>query len=325
LFFASDYVRTNTDLATMEGANEAARRAVNCILDKSESNAESCEIWELEEPMIFNPLKWYDKSRWMKGLPWTSQIPWWLKITMMFWGIFCVIEGFFKTIISKIFPENADLNAEKRRTFFILGSMVLAIGALVLAALKFHGWHSAAFWGFGFSALYLLYAIIFNDKVMLRFLVFTTVAGFTELLADNWLVLSTKTLIYPFEPKLLSSPSYMPFSWIVVLTQIGYIGYLIHKKYSTLVTSIAVGILGCCIIPFYEYLAITAGWWSYTGTPMIGVVPVYIFVAEGLLMLSIPQLFDRCETASLKLITLLGFLQGLVMWGACIVAFKIFG
>ena len=33
LFLASDYVRTYTDLATMEGANEAARRAVNGLLD----------------------------------------------------------------------------------------------------------------------------------------------------------------------------------------------------------------------------------------------------------------------------------------------------
>ena len=33
LFFASDYVRTHTDLATMERANEAARRAVNGMLD----------------------------------------------------------------------------------------------------------------------------------------------------------------------------------------------------------------------------------------------------------------------------------------------------
>jgi hypothetical protein len=32
-FLASDYVRTNTDLATMEAANEAARRAVNGILE----------------------------------------------------------------------------------------------------------------------------------------------------------------------------------------------------------------------------------------------------------------------------------------------------
>ena len=33
LMLAADYVRTYTDLATMEGANEAARRAVNAILD----------------------------------------------------------------------------------------------------------------------------------------------------------------------------------------------------------------------------------------------------------------------------------------------------
>ena len=33
LILAADYVRTYTDLATMEGANEAARRAVNAILD----------------------------------------------------------------------------------------------------------------------------------------------------------------------------------------------------------------------------------------------------------------------------------------------------
>ena len=35
LMLAADYVRTYTDLATMEGANEAARRAVNAILDAS--------------------------------------------------------------------------------------------------------------------------------------------------------------------------------------------------------------------------------------------------------------------------------------------------
>jgi hypothetical protein len=48
LFLASDYVRTHTDLATMEGANEAARRAVNAILDASGSDADRCGVWPLE-------------------------------------------------------------------------------------------------------------------------------------------------------------------------------------------------------------------------------------------------------------------------------------
>jgi uncharacterized protein with NAD-binding domain and iron-sulfur cluster len=50
LFLASDYVRTYTDLATMEGANEAARRAVNGILDRSHSTATRCKVWPLRDP-----------------------------------------------------------------------------------------------------------------------------------------------------------------------------------------------------------------------------------------------------------------------------------
>jgi uncharacterized protein with NAD-binding domain and iron-sulfur cluster len=50
LYLASDYVRTYTDLATMEAANEAARRAVNAILDSSGSDEERCEVWPLSEP-----------------------------------------------------------------------------------------------------------------------------------------------------------------------------------------------------------------------------------------------------------------------------------
>ena len=45
LFLASDYVRTHTDLATMEAANEAARRAVNGILDATRSSAPRCGVW----------------------------------------------------------------------------------------------------------------------------------------------------------------------------------------------------------------------------------------------------------------------------------------
>jgi uncharacterized protein with NAD-binding domain and iron-sulfur cluster len=64
LFLASDYVRTHTDLATMEGANEAARRAVNGILDATGSSAPRCEIWPLREPAAFGPAKALDRIRW---------------------------------------------------------------------------------------------------------------------------------------------------------------------------------------------------------------------------------------------------------------------
>ena len=49
LFLASDYVKTNTDLASMEGANEAARRAVNAILDAEGSTREPCEIFSMAD------------------------------------------------------------------------------------------------------------------------------------------------------------------------------------------------------------------------------------------------------------------------------------
>lgn len=73
-YLASDYVRTNTDLATMEGANEAARRAVNAILDHSGSTAEHCEIWDLHEPDALEPMRAYDKARYDAGLPWDDRL-----------------------------------------------------------------------------------------------------------------------------------------------------------------------------------------------------------------------------------------------------------
>lgn len=72
-FLASDYVRTYTDLATMEGANEAARRAVNGILRRSGSDAERCKIWDLHEPDILRPLRAYDYARYQAGLPWDER------------------------------------------------------------------------------------------------------------------------------------------------------------------------------------------------------------------------------------------------------------
>jgi uncharacterized protein with NAD-binding domain and iron-sulfur cluster len=69
LFLASDYVRTHTDLATMEGANEAARRAVNAILDSSGSSEPRCDVWPLREPSLFAPARALDRLRFELGQP----------------------------------------------------------------------------------------------------------------------------------------------------------------------------------------------------------------------------------------------------------------
>ncbi|MGC4020496.1 MAG: FAD-dependent oxidoreductase [Cyclobacteriaceae bacterium] len=79
-FLASDYVRTYTDLATMEGANEAARRAVNAIIQTSGSDKELCKIWNLHEPDILAVNRWYDQIRFKKGLPWKKEVPFFVEI-----------------------------------------------------------------------------------------------------------------------------------------------------------------------------------------------------------------------------------------------------
>lgn len=66
---ASDYVRTNTDLASMESANEAARRAVNAVLASEGIRSEDCEVREFPEPSVFDPLKAQDRINYRLGLP----------------------------------------------------------------------------------------------------------------------------------------------------------------------------------------------------------------------------------------------------------------
>lgn len=68
-FLAADFVRTHTDLATMEGANEAARRAVNGILDATDSGAPPCRIWTPREPAVLAPFRTLDRLRWRLRRP----------------------------------------------------------------------------------------------------------------------------------------------------------------------------------------------------------------------------------------------------------------
>lgn len=69
LFLASDYVRTHTDLATMEAANEAARRATNAIVAVSGVDAQPCGLWTFEVPELVRKAQVLDRIRFKMGLP----------------------------------------------------------------------------------------------------------------------------------------------------------------------------------------------------------------------------------------------------------------
>ena len=70
LMLASDYVRTFTSVATMEAANEAARRAVNAIIQESGHRASLCRLWNVTEPRFAFLFRMIDQHRYERGLPW---------------------------------------------------------------------------------------------------------------------------------------------------------------------------------------------------------------------------------------------------------------
>jgi hypothetical protein len=59
----------------MEAANEAARRAVNCLLLASGSSAPLAQLWQLEEPPFLKPFQEIDRIRFALGLPQHLTLP----------------------------------------------------------------------------------------------------------------------------------------------------------------------------------------------------------------------------------------------------------
>ena len=74
LAVAGDYARVDTDLATMEAANEAGRRAANAVLAAAGDRSSRVEVWGLDEPRAFDPLKRQDRLRYRLGLPHPGEV-----------------------------------------------------------------------------------------------------------------------------------------------------------------------------------------------------------------------------------------------------------
>ena len=72
LALAGDWVRTETDLACMEGANEAARRAVNVVLERVRHPGAPAQLWPQPQLPALAPLRALDQLRFGQGLSWAG-------------------------------------------------------------------------------------------------------------------------------------------------------------------------------------------------------------------------------------------------------------
>ncbi|WBO83915.1 DUF6989 domain-containing protein [Hymenobacter yonginensis] len=227
---------------------------------------------------------------------------------------------------STLLPAPAPSRAAQYRLPVMLGLMALGILALIHDSLTGLGWTTAARWGYSLTAAYALYALWARDVVVARLLGFALAAGLAELPADAYLVHTTGTLVYPQpEPMLWASPVYMPFSWAVVLTQIGFVAWLLLPRLGPWRTGLLLVPVSGVLIPLYEKWAINAGWWQYRGAPSWHGVPYYIFLAEALLMLPVPWLLLRAVGKGGRWLPLAGLAEGVVMLLACLLAFWLLG
>lgn len=208
---------------------------------------------------------------------------------------------------------------------FVIITLVLTVFIAAISS-QFHlGWKSGFVLAFGMYGLLAWFAYKQNDRFLKRLLVFGIAAGFTELLADCWLVKNTGTLIYASgEPMIACSPFYMPFAWAVLLIQIGYLGWLISQEEKMWVSIIATTLIGFAVIPLFEHWAKDAGWWYYVNSPMIGNTPWYIILAEGLICSFMPLLFQHIHRRHYVFQVPLGIIQGIWIWVSYFIAFSIF-
>lgn len=208
--------------------------------------------------------------------------------------------------------------------------VVAAIG-LVAASNGFGAWTHAgprfALWSTAFTlAVMVAWTAWRRDGVLARWLLLGLVAGWIEILTDAWLVRNTATLLYPKdEPMVLDSPLYMPFAWTLVLAQLGVVGGWLAQRMSLAKATLACALLGGSMIPVYEHLAYSAGYWAYTHTPMVMHAPLYIIVSEFLLSLPLVWMYGVAKARPWPFSALLGLVAGLWMIPSVWIAWQLVG
>ena len=223
--------------------------------------------------------------------------------------------------------DHSERTISQRDIRFVVFTIVLMLGLNVPSAILEEGWFSAA-WHTGLMCLlFIAYIIKYRDSYLKAWMIFGVAAGFTELLADWWLVTRTGSLVYaPDEPMIVESPVYMPFAWALLMIQIGAVAHWLRQKLGVAKAAVITGLIGGVNIPLYESLARAADWWIYQNTPMIFGAPYYIIVGEVLIVIPLVWLAVWLQRMGpVKGGILLGIVEGLIILVAYMIAWWLVG
>lgn len=198
----------------------------------------------------------------------------------------------------------------------MLFTLLLAVGADTVTKQLALGWAAAAVITFAINAAILAFVFLRRDRLMGQLFVLGLVAGFAELPSDHFSVSIIRTLVYAEGGSFIwTSPSYMPFAYVVVIVQLGYLAYWMTQRWGLVTATILAAVIGGINVPTYEYLAKGAHYWYYRDCNMLfGTVPYYIIGGEMALVGVLPLMTSQFPRASWPTVVGLGLLEGLVMY-----------
>jgi hypothetical protein len=217
-------------------------------------------------------------------------------------------------------PAIRRLNALDVAFLALLGLM---IAGHVAAALLARGWITAALIDGG--ALVYLCALLARSgwrPLVGRLMLLGLIAGVFELFTDAAGHQFARSLYYPQgQPLLWDSPFYMPLSWMIVLTQLGYLAWrlagLLPDGRLPWRAILLTGLAGALNVPFYEEAAWYAGWWRYAPTVLhLGHTPAYVLLFEGLIAAALPLVTVGLLLLRWFHVALRGAILG--VWIACV-------
>ena len=175
--------------------------------------------------------------------------------------------------------------------------------------------------------LLLLIAVRTIRPLLGRLMLAGLVAGICELFTDASGQQFVHSLIYPpGEWTIWASPIYMPLTWLVTLTYLGYIGWRLRALLGWRFAVLLCGLVGAIDIPLFEEISYYGGWWRYVPTHvMLGHTPTYVSLFEGLVVAALPLLFDCIERRSWLEVTVVGVVIGIWMAIAALTAWLLLG